>query len=124
MKRNINFISVTLLVLLLSSCNDNISSTNSNSSNNSISQSEEIIRPTNIKTTIYLAGDSTVKTYDEEQYIGGWGQFLDEFLTEDVDVINCANGGRSSRSFINEGRLYNMNDSNFNYSFSQKWGFY
>ena len=122
MKRNINFISVTLLVLLLSSCNDNISSTNSNSSNNSISQSEEIIRPTNIKTTIYLAGDSTVKTYDEEQYIGGWGQFLDEFLTEDVDVINCANGGRSSRSFINEGRLYNMNDSNFNYSFSQNNG--
>ena len=122
MKRNINFISVTLLVLLLSSCNDNISSTNSNSSNNSISQSEEIIRPTNIKTTIYLAGDSTVKTYDEEQYIGGWGQFLDEFLTEDVDVINCANGGRSSRSFINEGRLYNINDSNFNYSFSQNNG--
>ena len=122
MKRNINFISVTLLVLLLSSCNDNISSTNSNSSNNSISQSEEIIRPTNIKTTIYLAGDSTVKTYDEEQYIGGWGQFLDEFLTEDVDVINCANGGRSSRSFINEGRLYNKNDSNFNYSFSQNNG--
>lgn len=122
MKRNINFISVTLLVLLLSSCNDNISSTNSNSSNNSISQSEEIIRPTNIKTTIYLAGDSTVKTYDEELYIGGWGQFLDEFLTEDVDVINCANGGRSSRSFINEGRLYNINDSNFNYSFSQNNG--
>lgn len=122
MKRNINFISVTLLVLLLSSCNDNISSTNSNSANNSISQSEEISRPTNIKTTIYLAGDSTVKTYDEEQYIGGWGQFLDEFLTEDVDVINCANGGRSSRSFINEGRLYNINDSNFNYSFSQNNG--
>ena len=32
------------------------------------------------KPTIYLAGDSTVKTYNDDQYIGGWGQYLDLFL--------------------------------------------
>ena len=123
MKRNISFLYTTLFVLLLTSCNDNnVSSTSSNPITESVSQSEIVTRPTNIKTTIYLAGDSTVKTYDEDQYIGGWGQFLDEFLSEDVKVVNCANGGRSSRSFINEGRLYNIKDSNYSYSFSQNNG--
>jgi len=60
----------------------------------------------NIK--IYLAGDSTVKTYTTDQYIAGWGQYLDTYLPSSVDVINCAEGGRSSRSFINEGRLYDI----------------
>lgn len=73
-------------------------------------------------TTIYLAGDSTVKTYDDSQYIGGWGQYLDLFLNENVKVVNAANGGRSSRSFINEGRLYNIDDEKFSYSFSQNGG--
>ena len=72
--------------------------------------------------TIYLAGDSTVKTYNDNQYIAGWGQYLDLFLKDEVKVVNCANGGRSSRSFINEGRLYNIDDENFNYSFSQNDG--
>ena len=72
--------------------------------------------------TIYLAGDSTVKTYEDSQYIGGWGQFFDTFLNENIEVINCAQGGRSARSFINEGRLININDSEFKYSFSQNDG--
>ncbi len=72
--------------------------------------------------TIYLAGDSTVKTYEDGQYIGGWGQFFDTFLNENIEVINCAQGGRSARSFINEGRLININDSEFKYSFSQNDG--
>ena len=59
--------------------------------------------PTPKKSKIFLAGDSTVKTYKDAQFIGGWGQFLDLFL-DDLEVINCANGGRSSRSVINEGR--------------------
>jgi len=65
------------------------------------------------KTTIYLAGDSTVKTYKDEQYIGGWGQFLNLFVDDNVDVINCAEGGRSSRSFINEGRLYDIENNTY-----------
>ncbi len=56
---------------------------------------------------IYLAGDSTVKTYLEDTYIGGWGQFLHLFLKNDTVVENKSEGGRSSRSFINEGRLTN-----------------
>lgn len=79
--------------------------------------------PDNMHTpTIYLAGDSTVKTYDDSQYIGGWGQFLSLFIADGVKIVNAANGGRSSRSFINEGRLYNIDDASFNYSFSQNDG--
>ena len=72
--------------------------------------------------TIYLAGDSTVKTYEDGQYIAGWGQYLDLFLDDEVKVVNAAHGGRSSRSFINEGRLFNIDDSFFNYTFSQNGG--
>lgn len=71
---------------------------------------------TNLKPTIYLAGDSTVKTYNESQYIGGWGQYLNYFLSDDVTVVNAANGGRSSRSFINEGRLYNIENNTYSFS--------
>ena len=72
--------------------------------------------------TIFLAGDSTVKTYDDAQYIAGWGQYLDLFLDESITVVNAAHGGRSSRSFINEGRLYNIDNANFSYTFSQNGG--
>ncbi len=70
--------------------------------------------------TIYLAGDSTVKTYEDNQFIGGWGQFLDLFLDDSINVVNAAQGGRSSRSFINEGRLYDIEGDN--YSFTQNNG--
>ena len=36
--------------------------------------------------TIYLAGDSTVKTYEDDQYIAGWGQYLGMFLNENVNI--------------------------------------
>ena len=85
-----------------------------------VSSSEELIK--NKKTTIYLAGDSTVKTYSSSQYIGGWGQYLDLFLDSEIKVANAANGGRSSRSFINEGRLYDVEDPNFRYNFSENGG--
>lgn len=81
------------------------------------------IHPNNMKTpTIYLAGDSTVKTYEGGQYIAGWGQYLSLFFDEEIKVVNAAHGGRSSRSFINEGRLYNIDDPDFRYSFSQNGG--
>lgn len=63
---------------------------------------------------IYLAGDSTVKDYSANGiYNGGktldsgsWGEFLQNFFDERyVTVNNYAQGGRSSRSFINEGKL-------------------
>lgn len=79
--------------------------------------------PSNSETpTIFLAGDSTVRTYEDGQYIAGWGQYLSLFLDSSITVVNAAHGGRSSRSFINEGRLYNIDDPSFNYSFSQNGG--
>ncbi len=74
--------------------------------------------PTDKTPTLYLAGDSTVQTYKTEQYIAGWGQYLSNFLANDVKVVNAAKGGRSTRSFINEGRLYNYGS----YSFSENGG--
>ncbi|WP_221583675.1 fibronectin type III domain-containing protein [Microbacterium sp. G2-8] len=56
--------------------------------------------------TAYLTGDSTMQTYDpywEPQ--AGWGQVFDQFLTDDVAVDNQSIGGRSSRSFVEQGRL-------------------
>lgn len=57
-------------------------------------------------TTAYLAGDSTVQTYDpafEPQ--AGWGQMIGRFLAPEVVVANHAIGGRSSKNFITQGRL-------------------
>lgn len=35
----------------------------------------------------------------------GWGQFIQDFLPLGVEVCNAASSGRSSKSFIEEGRL-------------------
>ncbi|WP_227871854.1 rhamnogalacturonan acetylesterase [Paenibacillus bovis] len=56
--------------------------------------------------TIYLAGDSTVQTYREAQRPqAGWGQMIGQYLDDSIAVSNQAIGGRSSRSFIEQGRL-------------------
>ncbi|WP_282942020.1 rhamnogalacturonan acetylesterase [Paenibacillus sp. RC67] len=56
--------------------------------------------------TIYLAGDSTVQTYSESSAPqAGWGQYIADYFNEDVRFINKAIGGRSSKSFVVEGRL-------------------
>ena len=34
---------------------------------------------------IYLAGDSIVQNYTEEEFIAGWGQFLPRFFKSDVN---------------------------------------
>jgi lysophospholipase L1-like esterase len=58
------------------------------------------------KPTIYLAGDSTVQTYGAGQAPQqGWGQRIQELFSDDVTFVNKAIGGRSSKSFIDEGRL-------------------
>lgn len=54
---------------------------------------------------ILLAGDSTMQTYDVAHYPqAGWGQFLACGLKPGALVINRAIGGRSTKSFIAEGR--------------------
>jgi lysophospholipase L1-like esterase len=58
------------------------------------------------KPTVYLAGDSTVQTYGAAQAPQqGWGQRIQEFFSDDVVFVNRSIGGRSSKSFIDEGRL-------------------
>ncbi|WP_163539301.1 rhamnogalacturonan acetylesterase [Gracilibacillus sp. YIM 98692] len=57
------------------------------------------------KTRIYLASDSTCQTYDKnEAPQAGWGQFLQGYLNQ-IEICNHAIGGRSSKTFIEEGRL-------------------
>lgn len=60
--------------------------------------------------TIHVIGDSTVCNYKESAYPQtGWGQILGPFFDQSrVKVINHAIGGRSSKSFINDGRLDNV----------------
>lgn len=59
---------------------------------------------------IYIIGDSTVQTYNETYYpMTGWGQVLQLFFDESkIKVENKAIGGRSSRSFYEEGRWNNV----------------
>ena len=58
------------------------------------------------KIKIFIAGDSTAQTYKVERdgLIKGWGQMLPEFLDDNVEVVNHAMGGRSTKTFLNEGR--------------------
>ena len=66
---------------------------------------------------IFIIGDSTVQTYNQSYYpMMGWGQVLNLFFDESkIQIINKAIGGRSSRSFWEEGRwteVVNLLDSN------------
>ncbi len=63
---------------------------------------------------LFLAGDSTVKDYSAQgmyndgknQAEGSWGEWLQSFFDPgQVTVVNYAQGGRSTRNFINEGSL-------------------
>lgn len=55
---------------------------------------------------IYMIGDSTManKVLDGGNPERGWGQVLPGFLSEDIRVDNHAVNGRSTKSFIDEGR--------------------
>ncbi len=63
---------------------------------------------------VFLAGDSTVKDYSAQgmynsgkaRIEGSWGEYIQSFFNEEkVTIVNYANGGRSTRNFINEGSL-------------------
>lgn len=58
------------------------------------------------KPTIYIAGDSTAQTYKDTDYPQtGWGQVAADYFTDDVIVENRSMGGRSTKSYNNDGRL-------------------
>ena len=115
--------STTTTTTTTSSTTSSTPTTTTSTTTTTTKKEEEAPDPSTMATpTIYLVGDSTVKTYEEDQYIAGWGQYLSLFFDEKIDIINAAHGGRSSRSFINEGRLYNIDDPSYNYKFSQNGG--
>lgn len=56
--------------------------------------------------TVFMIGDSTManKPLDKENQERGWGQMLPIYLEGAIKVDNHAVNGRSSKSFIDEGR--------------------
>ena len=54
---------------------------------------------------LVVVGDSTVCNYPETSQQRGWGQFIQGYFKDDeVRVINLAASGRSTKTFISEGR--------------------
>jgi len=64
------------------------------------------LAPVQERTTVFLVGDSTMadKPDPDHNPERGWGQLLPRFLDGAVTVRNAAVNGRSSKSFIDEGR--------------------
>jgi lysophospholipase L1-like esterase len=61
---------------------------------------------------LFTIGDSTMANKKAEVYPEtGWGQVLGEYFDDDVTVHNHARNGRSSKSFIEEGRWKAVKDS-------------
>ncbi len=54
--------------------------------------------------TIAIIGDSTVCEYPDESPSRGWGHFIAGYFDEKVRVVNLAASGRSTKTFIAEGR--------------------
>ncbi|MDO4300681.1 MAG: GDSL-type esterase/lipase family protein [Clostridia bacterium] len=62
---------------------------------------------TSDKPSVYLLGDSTLKSYlFEEAPMCGWGQVFDRLFDNDkVNIVNYSMGGRSVKQMYQEGRL-------------------
>ena len=64
------------------------------------------------KLDVYLIGDSTMANKKAEVYPEtGWGQVVNQYFDDQVIVHNHAINGRSSKSFIDEGRWQVVLDS-------------
>ncbi len=68
---------------------------------------------------IVLCGDSTVQNYKLPNDKRGWGQVMGEFLSDKVTIVNLAAGGRSTKTFIKEGRLDKALAENADYALIQ-----
>lgn len=51
--------------------------------------------------TIHLFGDSTMSTYEEEEKTKGWGQYFGEMFSSEINVINRAHTGYTSKNGCN-----------------------
>lgn len=55
---------------------------------------------------IFITGDSTASIKESiKRPEAGWGEKLNQYLTENVKIINAAQNGRSTKSFLSEKRL-------------------
>lgn len=64
------------------------------------------------KLKLHTIGDSTMADYQETTTrTRGWGEMLQEFFSPEVEVVNYARGGRSSRSFYDEGLWQKVKDN-------------
>lgn len=61
------------------------------------------------KPTLHLIGDSTMadKPLDDNPE-RGWGQLFPLFFTQEIDIVNYARNGRSTKSFIEQGLWNNV----------------
>jgi lysophospholipase L1-like esterase len=85
---------------------DRISQNDSNGGTNQQWRPLAVGAPADGTPTIYIASDSTAQTYSSGSYPQmGWGQKLANYFDANTTVANHAIGGRSSRSFIEQGRL-------------------
>lgn len=63
------------------------------------------------RVNFYLAGDSTMSNYEASRLPQmGWGQVFYHYFTEQVKVWNEAASGRSTKTFIEEGRLRKISE--------------
>lgn len=62
--------------------------------------------------TLHLVGDSTMADKENPEFNPefGWGQVLPEFFDGNVTIVNHAKNGRSTKSFIEEGRWQQVMD--------------
>lgn len=58
------------------------------------------------KPVLFITGDSTVKNEDrDDNSMWGWGSVASSVFNEKkITIVNCAKAGRSTRTFLNEGR--------------------
>ena len=70
---------------------------------------------------VHTIGDSTMADYMENTTrTRGWGEMLQEFFSKEVQVINYARGGRSSRSFWKEKVKENISPGDYEECSSSK----
>lgn len=68
--------------------------------------------PVKKKTRVYLIGDSTMCDYELKRApLTGWGMPFKYFFDSTVTIDNRARGGRSTRTFLSEGRWQPVADS-------------
>ncbi len=64
------------------------------------------------KIKVWMIGDSTMYNYESSRApLAGWGMPFVHFFDSTVTIDNRARGGRSTRTFISEGRWQQVTDS-------------